>query len=313
MLEQLSADVSTVISLPGLDPVAYPPAFPAPGRARARDVPVRVARPPRDFGDISGYEVEAELGAGGMARVYAARDRRSGERVALKIAADTPFARRQLVREAAMLRRLIHPSIVSILDSGTVDDRPFYTMEIIDGVTLRDWMHQHGRLPSHRAAEVLLELCGALHAVHESGLVHHDVTPANIMLGEGHTGSARLFLLDFGLARKPDAQGPSMLVAGTPGYMAPEVVVGEPSDRRADVYSVGAIGAFLVSGGEPDAAVTSVEAPSRSWAFDEIRRCALRTVIRRCLSERPCDRFATVTELEAAVVSAMSDHDGPRH
>lgn len=261
---------------------------------------VEIYEPPllATFDGSERYEILERLGTGGMAQVHAAFDKVRSKRVAMKIAANTSFAKRRLLEEASVLRGFAHPNVATVLDMGFLrSERPFYTMDVVPGLTLRDLVRQTGPLPTERIVDIVLQLCSALAPVHAAGFVHHDVTPSNVMIDCTTGNDWNLCLIDFGLARSSAEpfDGPRYIV-GTPGYIAPEVINGAPSDCRADIYGVGAIAMLLLCGYEPEPT-----SPFPLAVSERVRgsgaRLELARAVEQCLSEHPEDRFASIAEL----------------
>lgn len=204
------------------------------------------------------YELVREIASGAMGAVHEARDLQTGEAVAVKmlrpeLAADGAI-RRRFHRESSILRAIEHPAVVRVLDVGKdEDDRAYTVMEFLRGETLEARIHREGRLEKGVIGPILLTLADALAAVHAQGVVHGDLKPANVILLEsGAACSARL--VDFGLSK---VEGLDRLtrtgeLAGTPIYMAPELVTGgvEP-DARIDLYALGVIAYEALSGATP--------------------------------------------------------------
>jgi hypothetical protein len=199
--------------------------------------------------------LEAELGRGGMGRVFRARDERLGRAVAVKVlrpeSAANPDFRARFAREARTLARLEHPGIVAVHDFGTTPDGDGYlVMQLVPGGSIADRLP----LPVADALAIAIDLCAALAYAHGRGIVHRDIKPENVLIGED--GRARLS--DFGIARLVDPtpdEGPltrPSMVLGTPGYMAPEARAGAPPDPRMDVYALGALVAHMLTGRHPD-------------------------------------------------------------
>ncbi len=230
-----------------------------------------------------GYQLGELIGRGGMGEVIAARDRRIGRDVAVKrmrAANPTPGTTARFLREARIQARLDHPAIVPVHELGTdADGRPYFTMKRLAGVTLAKRLEQPGALqPLLRA---FVEVCLAVRYAHERRVVHRDLKPSNIMLGD----YGEVYVLDWGVARVIDerpreGREPGQIdtlddgtrtgdLLGTPGYMAPEQVRGEPVGPAADVYSLGAV-LFEIFTGEPlhprDAALASTLSPAPSPA-----------------------------------------------
>lgn len=218
---------------------------------------------------LSHFALERQIGAGGMGTVWAARDERSGNAVALKILRLTdPSAaevmRARLLREAHATRRIAHPSIVPVLDVVSHDDNPVLVMDLLAGETLRERLLREQRLDVATAARLLSPIAEALGAAHEVGIVHRDLKPENIFI---ESDSARVRLLDFGVARFYEAPigtgtgtgtgteapltGLGTLI-GTLAYMAPEQAL-RPSecDQQVDVWALGVILYETLSGTRP--------------------------------------------------------------
>ena len=277
------------------------------------------------FGDlavpmqIGRYEVEAPLGEGGMGVVYAARDPLLARRVALKLlssAAPTDERRRaRMVREAQALARLSHPNVVQVYEVGLHGDDMFVAMELVEGVSLREWLSRSPKLGE--IEEVFVQAGRGLAAAHEADLVHRDFKPTNVMVG--HDGRVRV--LDFGLALGPGLSTETSgqlqqlssttasgrltrtgAVMGTPAYMAPEQIRGEPADDRADQF------AFCV-------ALYEAVVGSRPYKFNDLRKRpesaivanwdgvphAWRAPLRRGLAISAEDRWPTMHGLLAAL------------
>ena len=214
------------------------------------------------------YRIEQLLGRGGMGAVYRAWDMRLDRLVALKVVraellAD-PEARLRFRREAQIIARLHHPSIVAIYDYGTfADGGAFIVMELVHGADLRTVLQREGRIEPARAMRILESVCGAIETAHRQGVLHRDLKPENILLPNG-TGEAKV--LDFGVAKvvtseshetmSGSAGAPTLmtapgLIVGTPAYMAPEQFNVGPTDARTDVFSLGVIAYEMLSGALP--------------------------------------------------------------
>jgi len=200
------------------------------------------------------YQVRRRLARGGMATVYEAVDLRLDRGVAVKVmhpalAADDDFVAR-FRREAKAAARLAGPHVVAVTDQGCDGDTVFLVMELIEGRTLRDVLRERGRLSAAQALEVLEPVLAALAAAHRAGLVHRDVKPENVLLGDD--GSIKV--ADFGLARAVDASPLSAtagILLGTVAYVAPEQVERRVSDARTDVYAAGIVLFEMVTGRPP--------------------------------------------------------------
>ncbi|MBO3745533.1 Stk1 family PASTA domain-containing Ser/Thr kinase [Streptosporangiaceae bacterium NEAU-GS5] len=198
------------------------------------------------------YRVESRIARGGMASVYLALDVRLDRTVALKVmhrslAEDPQFVQR-FIGEAKSVASLSHPNVVHVFDQGTDGDHVYLSMEHVPGQTLRDLMRERGRLPARDALEIMIPVLAALGAAHQTGLIHRDVKPENILI----SGDGRVKVADFGLARALEAshQTKTGVMIGTIGYMSPEQVTAGTADARSDVYAAG-IMLFEMLTGEP--------------------------------------------------------------
>ena len=210
------------------------------------------------------YRVTRELGRGGMATVYLARDLRHDRDVAVKVvqpALASALGADRFLREIGIVARLHHPHIVPLFDSGESGGTLYYVMPYETGLSARERLARDGRLSPDEAVVILRDVCDALAYAHENGVVHRDIKPDNVLLYGKHA-----MVADFGVARAagagaaagagPDAGGgpalTSGLMLGTPAYMAPEQIAGDPgTDHRADIYAVGALGYELLTGSPP--------------------------------------------------------------
>jgi predicted Ser/Thr protein kinase len=261
------------------------------------------------------YALERRLGRGGMGLVYLARDVRLERRVAIKLLppgrAVEPAARERFLREARTAAQLSHPGIVPIFAVEEVQDLVFFAMAYVDGETLGQRVRGDGPLGYAALARLLEEVARALAHAHARGVVHRDVKPDNILI-DGATGRAHVS--DFGIAWVDGSTttGPRRVV-GTADFMSPEQARGGPVDARSDLYSLGVVGFFALSGRlpfeGPDAAtvlarhVTDPPPPLASVVADVPPRLA--GVIERCLSKDPAARYPTGDALADAVAQAL--------
>jgi serine/threonine-protein kinase len=207
------------------------------------------------------YQVERELGEGGMATVYLAHDVRHGRKVAIKVIRPDVAASlgtERFLAEIKLTASLQHPHILGLIDSGVVPsaetaEQLFYVMPYVDGETLRARLTRDGALPTGEAVSILVEVADALACAHGQGIIHRDIKPENILLGQGHA-----MVADFGIAKALDRSrgGPTITrtgaTVGTPVYMAPEQLVGDPGvDPRADLYSLGVVAYEALTGARP--------------------------------------------------------------
>ena len=197
-----------------------------------------LAAPPATIGR---YELRERIAHGGMGVLYLAFDPVTEREVALKVLrVDSDDLRERFLREARLAARLQHPNIVTIYDVGAHEDQPFIAMEFIAGETLGQLVHRRAPLTLSRRIALMEQVCVGLAYAHRHGIVHRDVKPANLMISRD---SGVLKVLDFGVAGRVDAdpgqQG--QMLMGTPNYMSPEQVVGQASDHRSDIFSVGLV------------------------------------------------------------------------
>jgi serine/threonine-protein kinase len=264
------------------------------------------------------YQLKERLGAGGMGEVYLAEHRLLKRPCAVKLirpdsGGDAQMLRR-FEREVQATSQLTHPNTVAIYDYGHAEDGTFYyVMEYLPGLDLDDLVTHHGPLPPARAVHFLRQLCGALQEAHAAGLVHRDIKPGNVLVCR-HGGLHDVAkLLDFGLVRAAGDRDddPSRLTAkgvvlGTPSYMAPEQARGaEAADARSDLYSLGALGYFLLAGRPPFQGATALgvmlahtqePVPPLADAPADVE-----AVLRRCLAKAPADRFPDAASLDEAL------------
>ncbi len=184
------------------------------------------------------YRIIGLLGKGGMGEVYRADDLRLGQPVALKFLPDAvgmdPVRLAQFHNEVRTARQVSHPNICRVYDIGEVDGHLFLSMELVDGEDLATSLRRIGRFPEDKATDVARQLCAGLAAAHERGVLHRDLKPANVMLD----GTGKVRLMDFGLAAVGAIED---IRAGTPGYMAPEQLLGREVTARSDIYALGLV------------------------------------------------------------------------
>jgi eukaryotic-like serine/threonine-protein kinase len=249
------------------------------------------------------YSVERELGRGGMATVYLARDIRLDRLVAIKVLlpelAVRPELRERFLRETRTAASFSHPNIVPV---HAVEETPtllYFVMGFVDGETLTQVVRRHGPLTATAAARLIQEVAWALSYAHGRGVVHRDVKPDNILL-ERATG--RAMVTDFGIARSFAASGLTQVgeVVGTPHFMSPEQAAGDQLDGRSDLYSLGVASFFAVTAQAILAMHMSRPAPPILELRPDLP-APLGDAIDRCLAKEPQDRFSRGEELVDAL------------
>jgi tetratricopeptide (TPR) repeat protein len=256
------------------------------------------------------YEILRELGAGGMATVYLARDLRHDRNVALKVLRPELAATLgpdRFLNEIRIAANLTHPHILPVHDSGEAGGFLFYVMPFIEGESLRDKLAREGELPVPEAARILRDVADALAAAHAQGVVHRDIKPDNVLLSGRHA-----LVMDFGVAKAvSEATGRQQLTTvgvalGTPHYMAPEQAAADPHvDHRADIYAMGAMAYELLTGRPPFSGTSSqqilaahvTEAPQPVTKWRASVPPILAELVMRCLEKKAADRWQHAEDL----------------
>src|SRR6059036_3088988 len=291
---------------------------------------------------LNQYRITASIGAGGMGEVFRARDTRLNRDVAVKVlpkdfSVDADRLRR-FEQESKTLAALNHPNILTVFDAGVQEGAPYLVSELLEGQTLREVLGSTATtaLPVRKATEYALQIAHGLAAAHGKGIIHRDLKPENIFV----TKDGRVKILDFGLAKLKDpspalrapfplggerdwvrgaAADPSSptlinstqpdMLLGTPAYMSPEQVRGEPADHRADVFAFGCVLYEMVSGKRAFRRNTPVESmnavlndtlPELSTTDPKIP-LALAHIVERCLEKQPDNRFHSAKDLAFAL------------
>jgi serine/threonine-protein kinase len=264
------------------------------------------------------YEIDRELGHGGMAVVYLARDLRHDRQVALKILRpelSIPGAAERFHREITLAARLVHPNILPVLESGETAGLLWFTMPFVEGESLRSRLDREHRLPVEDAVRLTCEIAGALSLAHEKNILHRDIKPDNILLTGEHA-----LVADFGIARALGRDAGERITGtgiamGTPGYMSPEQSSGDYDlDARTDQYALASV-SYEMLAGEPPFTGPSAQAviarrmsqppPSVRVTRDTVP-ARLDAVLRRALSQVPDDRFPSTAEFSTALAAAAS-------
>jgi len=261
------------------------------------------------------YQLERELGQGGMGAVYLAKDSGLNRHVALKIlrsdlGSDPSFATKFL-EEVEVTASLAHPNIIRVFTLGEQDGRLYLVMEHLDQPSLEDSMQTKGKIPEKEVLEIGMGIASALQFAHEeTGLIHRDIKPGNILFGRGNISK----LADFGLAAGArSALGQQDEIWGTPYYVSPERLLREPEDIRSDIYSLGATLYHALAGRPPFDADTAEEVakrhisdrppPLRSLCPEAQEQTVF--TLDKCLAKKTYDRWTSYAELIGQLADAL--------
>jgi serine/threonine-protein kinase len=271
------------------------------------------------IGTIVGrYRIDQWIAAGAMGEVYRAYDPVIDRPVAIKL------IRRELIgsngadqwlerfkREARAAGQRFHPNIVVILDYGEESGSPFLAMEFVDGPNLASLLKASGPLPPERAVAIITQVLSGLGFAHESGIIHRDIKPSNILI----PASRPVKITDFGIART-DSSDLTVVgdILGTPAYVAPEQLRGDPVDNRSDLFAAGVMLFEALTGVKPFRAKTSAESislmerrgPEDMCALNPLVPIELKRVVERALAFDPNQRFASAAELSQAIATATA-------
>lgn len=266
---------------------------------------------------ISGYQVQAEIGRGGMGVIYRALQVATRRTVALKVMLAAPFAsemaRRRFAREVELAARLDHPGIVRVLESGTVAAQPYYAMDYVEGLRLDRYLAEVG-LAVPEILKLFIAVCAAVDHAHQHGVIHRDLKPGNVLVDEG----GQPHVLDFGLAKAVDQSDASQTlsgtlsspgqVLGTLGYLSPEQAAGNTAEigTRTDVYALGVMLFEALTGrlpidlsGRPSEVIQRIQEAPPIPPTQLSRRvdAELETIVLKTLAKDPTQRYASVREL----------------
>ncbi len=275
------------------------------------------------------YRIINVLGEGGMGRVYLAEHVRMHRRSAVKVMspslAPTPDALSRFNREAANASSINHPNVAAIYDFGeTVDGTLYLAMEYVEGETLSSMLRRVGPLPLPVVADLTRQIADALNAAHQLGIVHRDLKPDNILVTRDAEGRDQIKVVDFGIAKTTRGGGQTVTTVGmsigTPEFMSPEQLAGEPLDSRADIYSLGLVVFTMLTGEPPYPAVASKQSlvqrlTERPRTLAEVRPNAswpprLQAALDCALSPEPADRYARVGEFAQELIAATGGATG---
>lgn len=263
------------------------------------------------------YEIIGQVGSGGMADVYKARDHKLNRMVAFKVlkaefSGDTNFVNK-FQREAQAAARLSHPNIVNVYDVGEDNGINYIVMELVEGITLKDYITRKGKLSIREATSIAIQVSLGLEAAHNSGIIHRDVKPQNIIISI----DGKVKLSDFGIARATSSNTISTNMMGSVHYSSPEQVRGGYSDAKSDIYSLGITMYEMVTGrvpfdGESTVAIAikhlqeEMEAPSK---YAQIPH-SLEQIILKCTQKSVDRRYNTMSEVVDDLKHSLIDPDG---
>ncbi|MFI5943334.1 serine/threonine-protein kinase [Streptomyces uncialis] len=280
---------------------------------------------------IAGYRVESEIGRGGMAVVYRARDLRLDRTVALKLLAPelarNDTFRRRFTHESRVAAAIDHPHIVPVFEAGERDGVLYIAMRYVAGLDLRHLLDQRAEgdpLPPAAVVRIIAQVASALDAAHDHGLVHRDVKPGNILVAQGTDSDhpEHVYLTDFGLTKKSLSLTGFTTVGqfvGTLDYVAPEQISGRPVDGRCDVYSLACVVYEMLAGGPPfqrddDMALLWAHQYDQPPPLAERRSGAppgFDAVLAKALAKRPDDRYGSCLRFVAALRTAATGARAP--
>jgi serine/threonine-protein kinase len=259
------------------------------------------------------FQILAELGQGGMGRVYKAHDFELGELVAIKMLSSQPddgsVDAERLLREVQICRKITHPNVVRVFDLGRFPGGIFLTMELLEGERLDHRLARQGPLPVALGQHFLCEIAAGLQEAHALGIVHRDLKPSNVFLTP-----LRLKILDFGIARQLDSDNrltQTGFAVGSPAYMSPEQLQGVPLDGRSDLYALGVLAFTLFAGREPFAGATAAALAVQHLQQPppDLRRVrpdlpgGWPELVGKLLAKRAADRFQTAAETAEALAA----------
>jgi serine/threonine protein kinase len=270
------------------------------------------------------YNIVGKLGQGGMGTVYLAEHVRMGRRCAVKvmnpILLNDPDSLDRFTREAKNASMLNHPHVAAIYDFGeTADGIIYLAMEFVEGESLAAVLGRMHGLPEQQALELGSQVADALGAAHEIGIVHRDLKPDNIMLCQSKTGTLRVKVVDFGIAKAMQGSSQTVTrtgyVVGTPAYMSPEQILGDPLDGRSDLYSLGCIlyemltgeRAFTSPSGEVSIRRRLTEPPPRPRSVKQTLSKSLDGIVTKAMARAPEQRFHSAGDLRRALLAVLDE------
>ena len=267
---------------------------------------------------INRYEIIAKIGSGGMADVYKAKDHVLNRLVAIKVlkqeySTDATFVKKFRV-EAQSAAGLSHPNIVSVYDVGEDDGVYFIVMELVQGITLKNYIDMKGKLDIREALNISVQIASGLSAAHENRIIHRDIKPQNIIMSR----DGKVKVTDFGIAKVADSTTVTTTAAGTVHYISPEQARGGYSDERSDIYSAGITMYEMVTGrvpfeGETNVAVALMHIQSEMVPPRKLEPSipvSFEKIILKCTQKKPERRYASAKELITDLRKVLTHPDG---
>lgn len=249
------------------------------------------------------FRILGGLGKGGMGYIFRVRDLQLDRDIALKMLIHDRGDFEELKVELLTARDLTHPYIIKVFDVGMWRQLGYFTMEFVKGTALKEYIMGDSRRPLHQEIELLAKICQGMHAAHDQGVVHRDIKPQNILIDSHYNPK----ILDFGIARKMDAQHQKRGISGSPKYMAPEQIRNASIDPRTDIYALGIIMFYMFTRKEPflgktpqEVMMMHLERPlPNPMDFDPELPYWLCEIIGKCCEKNPDMRFSNMNELMA--------------
>lgn len=253
------------------------------------------------------YDIESELGRGGMGVVYLAQDKQLDRKVALKflgaLVDNSEEFRQRFIREARTAAKISHPNIVAIYDISASEGKAYIAMEYVEGTSLYKFVEKKGKLKPAEAVNIMAQSCAALDAIHAAGIVHRDIKPDNIIIAK----DGRVKLMDFGLAKAENNRiTAANVVMGTPSYMSPEQAKGQEADGRADIYAMGLVFYEMLTGEvvflDGDVMRRQIEEiPTPLGELVPDLPDGIEEIAHRCVAKNAADRFGTAADVVRAL------------
>ena len=259
------------------------------------------------------YQVLSEIGKGGMGMIFRVRDKELDMEVAMKVLRSSDSTTFEGFKtELKLARQITHPNVIKVFDIGRYFDMPYFTMEFVPGDSLQNWVKKDER-SLQEVIYVFLQIIEGVGAAHKMGILHRDLKPFNVLVGE----KRKVKLLDFGIAKK-ESGGEQQSLTGSPKYMSPEQIRNEPLDRRTDVYSLGIVLYFMLARREPFTGKTAKDIllkhirsplPDMDLFNPEVPKW-LNQMVEKCCSKDRTKRFGTVEEIKQVIMSHLMPTKG---